>query len=95
MNLRTDAYGGTALKRVSIVTEIIKKIRAATSPSFCIGIKLNSADHQAGENEDNIMDQIADIVNAGIDFIEISGGTYEKARVRLCYSSSFPNKIDS
>lgn len=48
--------------------------------NFCIGLKLNSADHSAASFED-IMAQIGMFANAGIDFLEISGGTYENPRV--------------
>lgn len=52
-------------------------MRAATSPEFCIGLKLNSADHQAGDKLEDVLTQVSDIVEAGVDFLEISGGTYE------------------
>jgi hypothetical protein len=44
-------------------------------------VKLNSADHGAANLEDT-MSQIGLLVTAGIDFLEVSGGTYENPRVR-------------
>lgn len=61
--------------------EIIRRIRSTVPSSFCIGIKLNSADHGASDFEDT-MSQIQLIVEAGVDFLEISGGTYEDPTVR-------------
>lgn len=49
--------------------------------TFCIGVKLNSADH-SGANLEDTMTQIKLLVEAGIDFLEVSGGTYENPRVR-------------
>lgn len=49
-------------------------------PTFAIGIKLNSADHSSATFEET-MTQIALLVSAGIDFLEISGGTYEDPRM--------------
>lgn len=60
-----------------IVLEIIREIRTRVPPSFCIGIKLNSVDHQESGDLKESLEQIKLIVNEGIDFIEISGGTYE------------------
>ncbi|KAH6672364.1 NADH:flavin oxidoreductase/NADH oxidase-like protein [Halenospora varia] len=76
-NHRNDAFGGTPAKRAEIVLRIIKQTRAATSPSFAIGIKLNSVDVGSSSSLSETLEQIALIVAAGIDFMEISGGTYE------------------
>jgi 2,4-dienoyl-CoA reductase-like NADH-dependent reductase (Old Yellow Enzyme family) len=80
-NTRTDGYGGSSSKRARIVVEIIKEIRSSVPKGFTVGIKLNSADHQRGANLDDVMEQIALINEAGVDFIEISGGSYEDPTV--------------
>lgn len=82
-NLRTDAYGGSAASRAKIVVRVIDAVRAATTPEFCIGIKLNSVDVDPATPNSiaDTMTQIGLIVAAGIDFIEISGGTYENPRM--------------
>ncbi|KAF3026083.1 hypothetical protein E8E15_005011 [Penicillium rubens] len=79
-NFRTDAYGGSAEKRAKIVLDILGGCREVVPANFCIGLKLNSADHSAASFED-IMAQIGMFANAGIDFLEISGGTYENPRM--------------
>jgi 2,4-dienoyl-CoA reductase-like NADH-dependent reductase (Old Yellow Enzyme family) len=56
-------------------------VRAAVPKSFCVGIKLNSADHQHAKSLEETLEQISYIVDAGIDFLEISGGTYEDPQV--------------
>ncbi|GKZ33789.1 hypothetical protein AbraIFM66950_003870 [Aspergillus brasiliensis] len=75
-NKRTDAYGGTAEKRAKFVVDMIRAIREVVPPTFAIGIKLNSADHNSSTFEDT-MTQIGLLIEAGIDFLEVSGGSYE------------------
>ncbi|KAL2808815.1 hypothetical protein BJX63DRAFT_17169 [Aspergillus granulosus] len=75
-NIRTDAYGGSAENRARFLLDILHAIRAVVPPTFCIGVKFNSADHSSANFEDT-MTQIGLLAEAGIDFIEISGGSYE------------------
>lgn len=79
-NIRTDDYGGTAAKRTKIVVDIIRAIRKEVPSSFCVGIKLNSADIGGHENVEEALEQIAILSNEQIDFIEISGGSFENPR---------------
>ncbi|KAL3457498.1 hypothetical protein BJX64DRAFT_17503 [Aspergillus heterothallicus] len=79
-NIRTDAYGGSAAKRAKFVLDILRHIRAVVPATFCIGIKFNSADYNSASFEDT-MTQIGLLSEAGIDFIEISGGTYEDPKM--------------
>lgn len=69
--------GGSAENRARIVVEVIRAVRAATADrtSFAVGVKVNSADHQ--DEADGWIMQLRQIVEAGVDFIEVSGGTYE------------------
>lgn len=76
-NTRTDAYGGTPVKRAKIVVDIIKAVRDATPAGFTVGIKLNSVDHQTEAAMSDCIEQLQVITDAGVDFLEVSGGTYE------------------
>lgn len=80
-NHRTDKYGGSAENRARFAIEIIRATRAAVPKGFGVGIKLNSADHQHEKSLEECLQQIALIVDAGIDFLEISGGTYEDPKM--------------
>ena len=82
-NKRSDAYGGTPRKRAKIVVDTINAMRSAVPKGFCIGIKLNSVDHQSKRELEECIEQLKDITDAGVDFIEISGGTYEDPTVRF------------
>jgi 2,4-dienoyl-CoA reductase-like NADH-dependent reductase (Old Yellow Enzyme family) len=79
-NTRDDQYGGSPERRARIILDIIHQIRKAVPKTFCVGIKLNSADRDSTEFEDTIA-QISLFVDAGVDFLEISGGSYEDPTV--------------
>ncbi|MGA3889287.1 NADH:flavin oxidoreductase/NADH oxidase family protein [Ralstonia nicotianae] len=77
-NHRTDEWGGTPEKRRRFVMAVYSEIRSQVGADFPVGIKLNSADFQRGGfTEEESMATIRALVEAGIDLIEISGGTYE------------------
>ena len=77
-NKRTDEWGGSIENRMRFLVEIYKAVRAATSENFIISVKLNSADFQRGGiTEEDVMTVFKAIDTAGIDLIEISGGSYE------------------
>lgn len=78
-NRREDAWGGTAVKRRRFVTQVYREVRRRVGEDFPIGIKLNSADFQRGGfTEAESLGVIRALAKAGIDLIEISGGTYEE-----------------
>lgn len=77
-NRRTDEWGGSAEKRRRFVMAVYAEIRRQVGSDFSVGIKLNSADFQRGGfSEEDSMETIRALAEAGIDLIEISGGTYE------------------
>lgn len=77
-NKRQDQWGGSVENRMRFLLEIYQAVRAATSDNFIISVKLNSADFQRGGiTEEDVIAVFKAIDAAGIDLIEISGGTYE------------------
>lgn len=77
-NRRSDEWGGTSEKRRRFVLAVYAEIRRRVGPDFPVAIKLNSADFQRGGfTEEESLETIRALVDAGIDLIEISGGTYE------------------
>lgn len=77
-NVRDDAWGGSAAKRRRLLLEIYQEIRHQVGHDYPIAIKLNSADFQKGGfTEEESLAVIEALAAAGIDLIEISGGTYE------------------
>lgn len=77
-NQRSDQWGGNPENRRRFVLEVYREMRRRCGPDFPIGIKLNSADFQKGGfTEEESLDVMRALAEAGIDQIEISGGTYE------------------
>ena len=75
---RTDEWGGSAENRRRFVMAVYTEIRRRVGVHFPVGIKLNSADFQRGGfTEEESMATLVALAEAGIDLIEISGGTYE------------------
>ena len=82
INIRDDAWGGSLENRSRMHLEIIKKCRAEVGKDFPISMKLNSADFQKGGFTENESIQVAKMLeDAGLDLLEISGGTYEQPKL--------------
>ncbi|AOK28123.1 MULTISPECIES: NADH:flavin oxidoreductase/NADH oxidase family protein [Burkholderia] len=78
-NQRDDDWGGNAEKRRRFVLAVYHEVRRRVGPDFPVSIKLNSADFQRGGfTEEESLDVIRALAQAGIDLVEISGGTYEE-----------------
>lgn len=81
-NQRTDEYGGPLENRARALLDAVATVREAVGPDFPVSVKLNSADFQKGgfAFEDSL--QVAQwLEEAGVDLLEISGGTYEQPRL--------------
>ena len=77
-NHRTDQWGGNAENRRRFVMAVYAEVRRQVGADFPVAIKLNSADFQRGGfTEEESVATIRALAQAGIDLIEISGGTYE------------------
>ncbi|KAK7885706.1 hypothetical protein LTR67_010057 [Exophiala xenobiotica] len=78
-NKRTDEYGGDLNNRSRIVFEIIEEIhRRVPDPSFIICVKLNSVEFQdKGTTPENARDLCLKLEEARVDFVDLSGGTFE------------------
>jgi len=77
-NRRTDGWGGSLANRARLLLEVVKAVRAAVSPRFCVSIKLNSADFQRGGFSESDARQVLLWLNElPVDLVELSGGSYE------------------
>ena len=82
INLRDDEWGGSITSRSRLMLRIIEGCRAELGNNFPIAVKLNSADFQKGGFSDSDSIKVAKLLDdAGVDVIEISGGTYEQPRL--------------
>ncbi|MFH0916329.1 MAG: NADH:flavin oxidoreductase [bacterium] len=76
-NKREDGYGGDIRNRARLVVEVYEAVRRAVGPAFPVIIKLNCEDFLPGGLTVNDMLQVAAMLGeAGIDAIEMSGGTF-------------------
>ncbi|KAF8600054.1 NADH oxidase [Ceratobasidium sp. AG-I] len=83
-NNRTDEYGGSIKNRSRIISDIVTAIRAkVTDPSFIMGIKINSTEFQAkGFQPQEAAELCKELEAMEMDFVELSGGTYEDMRFK-------------
>jgi 2,4-dienoyl-CoA reductase-like NADH-dependent reductase (Old Yellow Enzyme family) len=79
-NLRTDRWGGDLEGRSRFLREVVSAVRRAVGPGFPVGVKLNTADFQRGGFTEEEGVEVARMLESlGIDLLELSGGTYERA----------------
>jgi len=77
-NQRVDQWGGSLENRMRFALEVYHAIRSEVGESFPIAIKLNSSDFtKDGFSETDSIEVIAKLAEAGIDLVEVSGGSYE------------------
>jgi 2,4-dienoyl-CoA reductase-like NADH-dependent reductase (Old Yellow Enzyme family) len=75
-NKRDDQYGGSLENRARMLLEVIARVRQATGPKYPILIKMNSEDFvDGGFPMDDMLETAAMLEKAGVDAIELSGGT--------------------
>ncbi|KAG8688904.1 hypothetical protein FRC09_012679 [Ceratobasidium sp. 395] len=71
-NNRTDEYGGSIQNANAIRAKV-------TDPTFIIGIKINSTEFQEkGFQPEEAVELCKELEALRVDFVELSGGTYEK-----------------
>ena len=81
-NRRDDAWGGSLENRARMLLEAVRKTRAAVGADFPVAVKLNSADFQKGGFDFEESLAVAKwLAEAGIDLLEISGGSYEQPKM--------------
>ena len=81
-NQREDEWGGLLENRARALIDIVIKARGALGTDFPISVKLNSADFQKGGFDfDDSLTVAKWLADAGVDLLEISGGTYEQPRL--------------
>ncbi|WPQ61757.1 NADH:flavin oxidoreductase [Chitinophaga sancti] len=77
-NWRTDEYGGPLENRARILINIVRGIRAVTSPDFIIGLRIPANDFLPDGAKAVEFATIAKIVEAeGIDYVALTYGAYE------------------
>jgi len=79
VNLRNDEWGGSLENRARLLLRIVEAVRAQVGSGFTVAVKLNSSDFQKGGFAPGEAIQVARWLEAaGVDLIEVSGGSYEQ-----------------
>jgi len=76
-NKRKDDYGGGIENRARLLVEVLKAVRKSTGTEFPILVKINSEDFlPGGLTVADMVRTAAFLEEAGVDGIEMSGGTF-------------------
>jgi 2,4-dienoyl-CoA reductase-like NADH-dependent reductase (Old Yellow Enzyme family) len=79
-NHRTDEYGGPLANRGRAVLEVLRAVRQAVGSDYPVLIKVNSEDFiEGGFSVEDMLALSTLLEQAGIDAIEMSGGTFNTA----------------
>ena len=91
-NRRNDRYGGSVENRARLLLEVAQNIRAGVGDNFPVTVKMNSEDFVTGGLTVEEMLEVASILeSAGIDAIELSGGTMYSGK----YVPVRPGRLDT
>ena len=78
-NQRQDQWGGLLANRARLLLEVVRAVRAKVGPQYPISVKLNSSDFvKGGFTLDESVQVVQWLNDAGVDLLEVSGGTYEQ-----------------
>jgi 2,4-dienoyl-CoA reductase-like NADH-dependent reductase (Old Yellow Enzyme family) len=81
-NKRTDSYGGAVENRARALIETLEEVRSAVGKDYPVLIKMNSEDGlEGGLTLEDSLKVGAMLQKAGIDAIEVSGGTPVSGRL--------------
>lgn len=83
-NRRNDEYGGSLENRARFIKDVLKRSRDMVGPDFPIMIKLSFSDFvEGGLTAEEAVQMAAVMADAGMDCIEVSGGTLSETPDRI------------
>lgn len=94
-NRRRDDYGGTLANRARFVCDAVRVVRSAVGGDFPVLVKLNSEDFATdGFEQDDMLRVAALLAEAGVDALEMSGGTITNPQETHCARKVHPSHPD-
>ena len=82
-NRRVDRYGGSLANRAQFLVDIVVAIREAIGDERLLVVKLSTSDYlMEGIRPDEFLDTAVALERAGINALEISGGTFYGFKVK-------------
>ena len=86
-NRREDEWGGPLINRARLLLKGVQAVRAAVGPNYPVAVKLNSSDFvKGGFMLEDCLQVVRWLSDAGVDLVEISGGTYEQMEMLKAHS---------
>ncbi len=83
-NVRTDGYGGSTENRARFITEIVRRARKWVGEDYPLMIKMNCDDFvEGGLTLREAVETGKIIADAGIDCVEVTGGTVSDSLLRI------------
>lgn len=80
-NRRTDDFGGPVENRTRLISQLVERSRELVGEDFPLLLKMNSEDYlEPGLTQDDMLEVAARLQQAGIDAIELSGGTISSGK---------------
>ena len=92
INKRTDEYGGSVANRMRMLLETVDRVRQAL-PDTAMLVRLSASEYvQGGYSQDEIIELAQALEHAGIDGLDLSGGSNESPQLsKYCIQPpSFP-----
>ena len=75
-NKRTDEYGGSLENRARMLLEVVRSVQKNVGDGYPVLVKLNSTDMlEGGFSQEEALEICSMLQQAGVDAIELSGGT--------------------
>ncbi len=94
-NLRTDEYGGTLENRGRFSVESVRALRAALGPDFTLGYRISCDEFvEGGFTIDDVCRVVPLLEDAGIDYINVSGGSYESVKMMIAPAGIGPGQLE-
>jgi len=94
-NQRRDAYGGSLENRARLVCDTIRAVRGSVGAAFPILLKINSEDFvEKGFQRDDLLQVASFLADAGVDALEMSGGTVINPQETHCARKVHPTSSE-
>ena len=76
-NQRTDEYGGDFRSRARFALEVVREVRSCVGDDFPISFRISAEEYiKNGYTVGDVQQILPDLVNAGVDIVHASIGTY-------------------
>nr|WP_320147807.1 tRNA-dihydrouridine synthase [uncultured Anaeromusa sp.] len=90
-NFRTDAYGGSVLKRAKLLREVLTEVRRAVPEHYPVTVRVSAEEyHPLGNNAVVVADMLNLVKDLGIDLVNVSSGGVVPIQPRAYASYQIP-----